>query len=225
MHDLAPPDNQLHFLKGYALSMDMPVGRIKISQDQPIYIISRKSVVVPFHNAYNRIMHGYHYIRQTKRQPPSRTVSTVSPLNDTSQDHETQFDAHNSSVNTVVDLSNAFMYIQSRSSAGSVRTNTSSPWPMIDSGCELSVFPNLALFVEQTKQRTEIITAKADCSIISEIRGTVKLPVLERMGHTVTITLTPVLYAPECDIPLLSVDSLNKQGFHVIFVPTYAGIF
>jgi hypothetical protein len=164
MHDLAPPDNQLHFLKGYALSMDTPIGRIKISHDQPIYIISRKSVTIPFHNAYTRIMHGYYYIRQIKSKPPFQKTSTVSLLNTASQDNATKFDAPNLSGNTVVDLSNAFMYIQSR--AGSVRTNTSSQWPMSDSGCELSVFPNLALFVEQTKQRTEIITAKADCSII-----------------------------------------------------------
>ena len=45
------------------------------------------------------------------------------------------------------------------------------------------------------------------------------------MGNEVSLTISPVLYAPECDMPLLSVDSLNKQGFHVVFAPTYAGIF
>ena len=39
-----------------------------------------------------------------------------------------------------------------------------------------------------------------------------------------TITISPVLYAPECDLPLLFVDALNKRGFHVAFAPTYAGI-
>ena len=67
---------------------------------------------------------------------------------------------------------------------------------MSDSGCELTVFSSLDLFIEQIKHRTEIITAKADCRIVSEIRGTVKLPVLDRLGQLVTITLSPVLYAP-----------------------------
>ena len=182
----------------------------------------------PFHDAYTRLMHGYYHIQRKFLAHDPRIPQSVSTssgygefIPETSRPGSSTTAA--SSDNTVVDMSMAFMYVESR--AGSVRTNHASAWPMSDSGCELTVFPTLDFFIEQKPHRTEIITAKADCRIISEIRGTVQLPVLDRMGNRVTLTISPVLYAPECDMPLLSVDALNKQGFHVVFAPTYAGIF
>ena len=180
-----------------------------------------------FHGTYTRLMHGYYHIQRKFIATDFHLPSSISipHIDGESSDLENRehSDSNFSSDTTVVDMSTAFMYVESR--AGSLRTNNTSTWPMSDSGCELTVFPNLDLFVDQTPHRTEIITAKADCRLVSEIRGTVHLPVLDRMGNRVLIKLYPVLYAPECDIPLLSVDALNKQGFHVVFAPTYAGIF
>ena len=170
-------------------------------------------------------MHGYYTIRRREIivQSPRSTAMPVSTDPSISIDPPTNAFFSQSQSTSIVDMSAAFMYVESL--AGSVRTNSMSNWPMTDSGCELTVFPSLDLFVEHHPHRTEIITAKADCRIISEIRGTVQLPVLDRMGQSVTLTLSPVLYAPECDIPLLSVDALNKKGYHITFAPTYAGIF
>ena len=225
MSDLALPDEQLHFTKGYAIHPNTVIGNKKFDSDQRIYILSRKSLAVPFHETYTRIMHGYYKI--SRKFLPSDPQSPINvPLFDNSRnDHIPPAPGGSASSETpnVVDMSSAFMYVESH--AGSVRTNLSSAWPMSDSGCELTVFPTLDMFVEQIKHRTEIITAKADCRIVSEIRGTVQLPVLDQKGQQVLITLSPVLYAPECDMPLLSVDALNKQGCHVVFAPTYAGIF
>ena len=225
LSSFASPSDQLHFTNGYAISADTSLGGVEIDHNQPIYILSRKSLAIPFHGSYTRLFHALYYVRRKSTQSHKRATVSVSTSNlNTDVDSEQNSSTHLFQITPdVVDLSAAFMYVESH--AGSVRTNSSSSWTMCDSGCELSVFPSLDLFVEQKQQRTEIITAKADCRIISEIRGTVKLPVIDRMGHTISLTISPVLYAPECDMPLLSVDSLNKQGFHVVFAPTYAGIF
>ena len=227
MTDLAPQDDQLHFTNGYAINPDTIIGNVKIDYDQRFYIISRKSTAHSFHGAYTRIMHGYYHIQRkfivTEQRVPL-PVFTDNDNRDTSGSQNSEQTTSSVTSNTdTVDMSTTFMLVESR--AGSVRTNSASTWPMGDSGCELTVFPSLDLFVEQIPHRTEIITAKADCRIISTIRGTVRLPVLDRMGNKVTLTISPVLYAPECDMPLLSIDALNKQGFHVVFAPTYAGIF
>jgi hypothetical protein len=95
---------------------------------------------------------------------------------------------------------------------------------MADSGCEISVFSSDSYFVTREYRRTEILTAKTDYSIISEMRGVVEFPVRDTHGQLIMLTLSPCLLAPACDISLMSVATLIASGYHVNFTPQSSGI-
>ncbi len=139
-------DNQLHFSHGYAINPDTTIGSALIKPNQRFYILSRKSTAHTFHDVYRRLMHGYYTIRRKDNitQSPMSTVMPVSTDHSISMDSPTNAPSHHSTSTSIVDMSAAFMYVESR--AGSVRTNSLSNWPMTDSGYELTVFFSLDLF-------------------------------------------------------------------------------
>jgi hypothetical protein len=95
---------------------------------------------------------------------------------------------------------------------------------MADSGCEISVLTSDKYFVSRQYCRTEILTAKTACSIISPMRGIVEIPVRDHRGRIVMLTLSPCLMTPECDIPLMSIATLIAKGYHVKYTPQFSGI-
>jgi hypothetical protein len=133
MSDLALPDEQLHFTKGYAIHPNTVIGNTKFESDQRLYILSRKSLAVPFHAAYTRIMHGYYKISRKSFLYAAQSPITVPFFDDSRNDHIPPVPGGSASSETqnVVDMSSAFMYVESH--AGSVRTNLffngpSPPW-------------------------------------------------------------------------------------------------
>ena len=95
---------------------------------------------------------------------------------------------------------------------------------MADSGCEISVLPTDRYFISKEYRRTEILTAKTDCSIISQMRGIVEIPVRDSCGQIILLTLSPCLMTPECDIPLMSIATLISMGYKVQYTQQFSGI-